>query len=159
LFSATRLMGLRGALLQEALAAPGVRRLVASGVGSWLCCERVLPLCRFGDAVHVALRAGQQLALPITLGLYSGKHEGGCGRMLGRTRSPQMEARMVAADTPCRAVAAGAMLRALIVQLGAELVPELVTSTRSEGGISIVARSAGERRSRGRFARSIWRRK
>jgi hypothetical protein len=78
--------------------------------------------------------------------------------LFGRTRSSQMEARMVAADAPGGAVAACAMLRALVVQLGAELVPELITSTRSKGGISMVARSAGERGSRRRFARNVRRR-
>jgi hypothetical protein len=60
-----------------------------------------------------------------------------------------MEARMVPADTPRRAIAAWAMLGALVMKLGAELVPELVTSTLSYMRVAIVARSVGERSSRG----------
>jgi hypothetical protein len=110
-----------------------------------MCCKCALRLCKFGDVVYVALHARQQLALPVTYGLYSGERGNGCGRMLfGRTRPPQMEARMVAADTPGGAVTAWAMFRTLIMQLGAELVPELITSTRSRGCIAVVARSAGK---------------
>lgn len=42
-----------------------------------------------------------------------------------------MEAGMVAADTPGRALTPRTMLSALVVQVGAELVPELVTSAWS----------------------------
>ena len=61
---------------------------------------------------------------------------------------PRMEARMMSTDTPRRARAAWAMLGALVVQLGAVLVPELVTSTLSYMRVAIVARSARERSSR-----------
>jgi hypothetical protein len=62
---------------------------------------------------------------------------------------------MVAADTPGGAVPAWALLCALIVKLGAELVPELITSTLSSRCVAIVAGAAGKGASRGGFARSI----
>jgi hypothetical protein len=65
-------------------------------------------------------------------------------------RRPQMEASMVAANTPSRAVAARSMVDALVMKLAAELVPELVTSALSYSCVAIVARSVGEGLSRER---------
>jgi hypothetical protein len=61
-----------------------------------------------------------------------------------------MEASMVSANTPGGALAARPMVGALVVKLGAELVPELVTSTLSYIRVAIVARAVGKRSSRGR---------
>jgi hypothetical protein len=65
-----------------------------------------------------------------------------------RTRCPQVEAGMVPADTPGRAVAVQWGPSAFVVEVGAELVPELVTSTLSSSRIAIVAGPAGQRGSR-----------
>lgn len=55
---------------------------------------------------------------------------------------------MVAADAPGRAVATWALVAAFPMELGAALVPELVTSTLSQSCIAIVAGPAWERWSR-----------
>lgn len=63
---------------------------------------------------------------------------------------------MMSADTPGHALARWAMVDATIVELGAALVPELITSTGAQGGIAVIAGAAGERASRGRLAFSCW---
>ena len=60
---------------------------------------------------------------------------------MDRSRLPQMEARVMSADTPSRPVTA--LFGALVMKLGATLVPELVTSTGSEGYIAKVAGPTG----------------
>lgn len=76
-------------------------------------------------------------------------------RLFGRTRPPQVEACVVSADAPGGAISARVIICALFVKLGAELVPELVTSTRSRGCVAVIAWSAGKGSSRGGCARSI----
>ena len=56
---------------------------------------------------------------------------------------------MVAADAPGGALAPKAFMSALVMKLGALLIPELVTSTFSYSRVAIVAWSAWERSSRG----------
>lgn len=120
-----------------------MRRLVARIVCSWLYGECALPLEWCSGFMYVALRAGYQLALSVALCLYGLERRDYMRGMFRRTRSSQMEARMVAADTPCRAVVAG--LCACIMELCAQLVPKLVASTLSNGGIAVVAGPAGKR--------------
>jgi hypothetical protein len=85
--------------------------------------------------VHVALPALPALQRPTLLVAFRAHSckwwSHGRRRLFGGTRPPQMEARMVAADTPGRAGATRTVLGALFVELGAALVPELVASTRS----------------------------
>lgn len=137
LFSATRPMSLGRGLLKRGHV--GTRLLwlrldISSG-------ERCA-------GVHVALSVCQRLALGATLRMERLKWR--CYRYRGRrsfrrTRHPQMEARMMAADTVRRARAAWAMLDAVLVQFGAAFVPELITSAVSDRCIAIVAGPIGER--------------
>lgn len=91
----------------------------------------------------------QQLALMVALCVHRRQGSSHFGRRLfWRTRQPQVEASMVAAHTPRRSRATRVLLRALIVELGAALVPELGASTLSNSGIAEVAWSIGEGLSR-----------
>ena len=105
-------------------------------------------------STRVALRACLQLARLFTCRIQWWQREIHRQRLpLWRARRPQMEAGMVPANTPRGALAAGPMVGALIVQLGAQLVPELVTSTLSYMRVAIVARSVWQRSSRGSWLR------
>lgn len=56
----------------------------------------------------------------------------------------EMEAGVVTADAPSRALAIRSILGAVFVKLGARFVPELVASARAEGMIAIVAGPIGK---------------
>jgi hypothetical protein len=60
-----------------------------------------------------------------------------------------MKARVVAADAPRHALAVWAVVFAGMMQVGAALVPELVTSTGPKGGVAVVAGPGGQGSSRG----------
>lgn len=59
-----------------------------------------------------------------------------------------MKAGMVAADTDCGPLAAWPTVCALIVDIGAALVPELVASTLAYSCVAVVAGSVGKGASR-----------
>jgi hypothetical protein len=144
-FHATKALSLQSTLLQESRADDRMRRLEGAAF-QWL-----------DMRVHVALPALPALQRPtllVTFRAHSCKWwSHGRRRLFGGTRPPQMEARMVSADTPGRAGATRTVLGALFVELGAALVPELVASTRSRSCIAVVAGPAGQRASRGRARR------
>jgi len=85
-----------------------------------------------------------------------GAHLHSRSRLLRRARRPQMEARMMSADTPRHALTRRAVQGTAIMELGAALVPELVTSTGAHGGIAVVAGSVGERASKRGFPIGGW---
>jgi hypothetical protein len=68
----------------------------------------------------------------------------------------QMEACVMSTDTPGHALTRRAVLGAPIVDLGAALVPKLVTSTEANGGIAVIARSGRERTSRRGVPLGCW---
>jgi hypothetical protein len=127
MFNVTESIGVRSILLQEALR-----------TGRMRCLESPVPYRQpFHERVMVLLLCGLGMVVDYR-----------------RTRRPQMEARMVSADAPRGAIAAR-KLPAFVVELGITLVPELVTSTTSKGGVAIVAGPARKGLSRGCLARAV----
>jgi hypothetical protein len=66
----------------------------------------------------------------------------------GGTRHFEMKACVVTADAPGHALAVWTVVFAGMVQVGAALVPELVTSTGPKGGVAVVAGPGGQSSSR-----------
>lgn len=62
----------------------------------------------------------------------------------------------MSADTPRHALTRRAVPGTTIMELGAALVPKLVTSTGANGGIAVIAGSAGESASRRGFPFGCW---
>lgn len=67
-----------------------------------------------------------------------------------------MKARMMSTDTPGHALTRRTVVGATVVEVGAALVPELVTSTGANGGIAVIAGSTGKRASKRGFPFSSW---
>lgn len=143
MFSAALLIELCSIWLRQALTNARVRHFVAATPSSLRFGVRFLGIYSgYGgcDLMCIALRAWQCLMLFTILGFICRELRSGGGR----PRCFQMEAGVVSTHAPRRAVAGRAMLCALVVELSAAFVPELVASAVSGGCIAIVAWPARE---------------
>ena len=127
--------------------------------------------------VPIGLRSGyllqslavaiERLVYPLIVGTLSffyihllpqmpGDHVRSRGWLLNHALCFQMEACVMSTDTPGHALTRRAVLGAPVVDLGAALVPKLITSTGANGGIAVIARSGRKRTSRRGVPLGCW---